>query len=86
MKLNPSKVALTLGVLIGGFHLLWAVLVALGLAQPLLGFIFSIHMLANPYQVTGFDVTKAGMLVVITSAVGYGVGYIFANVWNKVHK
>jgi len=86
MKLDPSKMALTLGVLIGGLHLGWSILVALGLAQPLLDFIFSIHMLANPYQVTGFDVTKAGILVVITFMVGYVVGYIFANVWNKVHK
>lgn len=44
-------------------------------------------MIANPYQVTGFTITKAGMLVVITSAVGYGVGcWIFATVWNRVHK
>ena len=86
MELNPSKVALTLGVLLGGWHLVWSVLVALGLSQPLLDFIFSMHMLANPYQVTGFDVTKAGILVVITFMVGYVVGYIFANVWNKVHK
>ena len=86
MKLNPSKVALTLGVFAGGVHLVWSALVALGLAQGLLDFIFGLHMIANPYQVTGFDITKAGMLVVITFLVGYGVGYIFANVWNKVHK
>lgn len=86
MKLNPSKVALTLGVFFGGFHLLWSILVALGLAQGLLGFIFGLHMLANPYQVTGFDVSKAGILIVITFAVGYVVGLVFANVWNKVHK
>lgn len=78
--------ALTLGVLLGGWHLVWSVLVAAGLAQSLLDFIFSIHMLANPYQVTGFDVMKAGILVVITFVGGYGAGYIFANVWNKVHK
>lgn len=86
MKLNPSKAALTLGVLTGGFHLVWSLLVALSLAQPLLDFIFSIHMLVNPYQVTGFDVTKAGILIVITFAVGYGMGYIFASIWNRVHK
>ena len=86
MKLNPNKVALTLGVFAGGVHLGWSILVALGLAQPLLDFIFGLHMIANPYQVTGFDITKAGMLVVITFLVGYGVGYIFANVWNKVHE
>ncbi len=86
MKLNPSKVALTVGVLLGGWHLVWSVLVALGLAQGLLDFIFSMHMIANPYQVTGFDITKALMLVVITFGVGYGVGYIFASVWNKINK
>ncbi len=86
MKLNPSKVALTLGVLFSGGHLVWSILVALGLAQGLLDFIFSIHMLSNPYQVIGFDIMKAGTLVVITFVVGYGVGYIFANVWNKVYK
>lgn len=86
MKLNTSKVALTLAVLVGGGHLGWSVLVALGLAKPLLDFIFWAHMIANPYQVTGFTITKAGMLVVITSAVGYGVGWIFATVWNRVHK
>lgn len=86
MKLNPSKVALTTGVLLGGWHLLWSTLVVLGLAQGLLDFIFSMHMLANPYQVTGFDLTKAAMLIVITFVVGYVVGYIFAHVWNKIHK
>ena len=86
MKLNPSKVALTFGALLGGWHLVWSILVALGLAQGLLDFIFGLHMIANTYQVTGFDITKAGMLVVITLLVGYGVGYVFANVWNKVHE
>lgn len=86
MKLNPNKVALTTGVFLGGWHLAWSVLVAAGLAQPLLDFVFSLHMIANPYQVTGFDLTKAATLVVITFVVGYVVGYIFAHVWNKVHK
>lgn len=85
MKLNPNKVALTLGVLFGGFHLGWSILVALNLAQGLLDFIFGLHMIANPYQVTGFDLMKAGTLVVVTFAVGYGVGFVFASVWNKVH-
>lgn len=86
MKLDPNKVALTLGVFFGGFHLLWSALVALGLAQGLLDFIFGLHMIANPYQITGFDSLKAGTLVVVTFAVGYGVGFVLANVWNKVHK
>ncbi len=86
MKLNPSKTGLALGFMIGGVHLVWSILIAVGLAEGLLDFIFSLHMLVNPYQVSEFDIIKAGLLVVITFVVGYGVGYIFANVWNKVHK
>lgn len=86
MKLNSGKVALTLGVLFGGFHLGWSILVALNLAQGLVDFIFGLHMIANPYQVTGFDLMKAGTLIAVTFAVGYGVGFVFANVWNKIHK
>ncbi len=86
MKLNPGKVALTLGLVFAGFHLLWSILVALSLAQGLLDFIFGLHMIANPYQVTGFDVVKAGTLVVVTFVIGYVLGYIFTSVWNSVHK
>jgi len=83
--LNTSKVALTLSLLIGGAHVGWSVLVALGLSQSLMDFVFWAHMVANPYQVTGFNITQAGVLVVVTAGVGYGVGWIFATVWNKVH-
>lgn len=86
MKLNPSKTGLALGFMIGGAHLVWSILIAVGLAQGLLDFIFSLHMVANPYQVSDFDITKAVMLIAVTFAVGYGVGYVFANIWNKVHK
>lgn len=86
MKLDPKKTGLSLGLMVGGVHVLWSILVALGLAQGLLDFIFGLHMIANPEQVTGFDIMKAGTLIVITFGVGYVVGYIFSNIWNKVHK
>lgn len=86
MKLNNSKVALTVGVFVSGMHVLWSVLVAIGLAQPLLDFIFSIHMIANPYQVMIFSLTSAITLVIVTFVVGYVVGWVFAEVWNRLHK
>lgn len=84
--LNTSKVALTLSLFAGGVHIVWSVLVALGLAQPLMDFIFWAHMVANPLQVTGFNITQAGILIVVTAAIGYMVGWIFATVWNKTQK
>lgn len=85
-EMNVQKAALTLGVFIGGWHLVWSVLVLLGWAQPLLDFIFWVHMIANPYQVTGFDLTRAVLLIVVTFAVGYIGGWVFATLWNKMHK
>lgn len=85
-ELNENKVALTFGLFIGGWHLVWSLLIVLGFAQPLLNFIFWLHMLANPYQVTGFVLTQSIILIAVTFTVGYIGGFIFAKVWNKVHK
>jgi hypothetical protein len=38
--LNPNKVGLVIGVLIGGWHLAWSATVLFGWAQPILDFIF----------------------------------------------
>lgn len=86
MKLNPHKTGLALGAFAGLIHLLWAIFVALGFAQTLIGFILSIHFLNNPYQVQSFDPITALILIVVTTGVGYLVGKIFAMVWNKVQK
>ncbi|MCX6702176.1 MAG: hypothetical protein NTX96_03225 [Candidatus Zambryskibacteria bacterium] len=83
---HPNKVGLTFGAFLGGAHLLWAILVLLGWAQPLFDFIFKIHMIEPPFIVAPFDVTLATMLVVVTTVIGYIFGYVFALVWNKFHK
>ena len=85
-QLDSKKTALTLGVFVSSVHVVWSILVLLGLAQPLMDFIFWLHMIANPYQVTGFDITRAVLLIVITFGVGYVVGWVFAWLWNKLHK
>lgn len=86
MKLNTQKVALTAGVFVGGWHVVWSVLIVLGLAQPLLDFVFWMHMLTVPYRVTGFTVTQSVTLIVVTFFVGYVGGWIFSGVWNYLHK
>lgn len=85
MKLQPQKTALTLGILVGGFHLAWSLLVLVGLAQPLLDFIFWAHMLALPFRVTGFTLTQSLTLVLVTFGIGYLLGWLFAQVWNYLH-
>lgn len=85
-ELNVNKVALSVGFFIGGWHVVWSILVALGWAQAVINFIFGLHMLSVPVQVQPFNITTAGLLVVVTFTVGYVGGKIFATVWNTVHK
>jgi hypothetical protein len=85
-KVNTNKVGLLVGSFIGGLHLLWSLLVAVGLAQPLVNFIFRLHMIKPFIMVDSFNIGLAITLVVITAIVGYVVGYILASIWNYLHR
>lgn len=84
--MNQQKTALTLGAFAGVVHIFWSLLVALGFAQNLTDWIYWLHFANNPLRIRQFDIGTALMLVVVTSLVGYAVGFVFATVWNEVHK
>ena len=52
--LNPNKTGIALGGLVGGLHLVWAILVVLGWAQPLVNFSQWAHMANMPVVVQPF--------------------------------
>jgi len=83
--LNSNKTGLVFGIATGGVHLVWSILVLVGVAQVLIDFILWAHMIQLPYVVGPFSVTQAAILVVVTAGIGYVVGYVVAIVWNKVH-
>lgn len=85
-ELNVNKVALSFGFFAGAVHVVWAAMIALGWAQAWIDFVFGLHMLSVPVAVQPFNLTTAGFLVLVTFAVGYIVGRIFATIWNTVHK
>ena len=84
--INPVKAGVTFAVLIGGWHLCWAVLVALGWAQPLLNFIFWMHFIKPIYVVGPFDLGTAAVLVATTGVAGFVMAVVFSLIWNKLHK
>lgn len=84
--LGVAKTGLVLGIVFGGWHVLWSALVALGFAQKIADFVFWMHFIKPVYVIEPFDVTRAVILLVVTAAVGFVMGAVFAWVWNALHK
>lgn len=83
---NPNKVGIVFAVLLGGIHLLWSVLIALGVAQSFYDFVLWAHMIHLPLVVGPFDMTASVVLVLMTAVMGYLVGNVGARVWNRLHR
>ena len=82
---SPNRVGILFAALFGGWHVMWSLLVLLGWAQPVIDFIFWAHMIRSIYIVKPFDPLAALTLIVIASAIGYGLGYAGAIIWKKLH-
>ncbi|HEY4516335.1 MAG TPA: hypothetical protein VJG64_00110 [Candidatus Paceibacterota bacterium] len=85
MRTDPKKAGLVGAVIIGGWHVVWSLLIILGWAQALVNFSLWAHMLQVPVVAGPFDVAAAATVIVIAAIIGYAVGYILATVWNRVH-
>ena len=83
-RLSANKSGVMLGTLLGGWHLLWAVVVAAGWGQPLLDFVFWMHFLKPVLVIEDFSIGRALILVVVTAAAGYGFGFLGAAIWNRL--
>ncbi len=84
--ISVNSTGLAIGSLLGGVHLLWALFVASGLAQPIMDFVFWLHFIRSGWQIERFDFTRGAGLIVLTSAIGYAVGAAFALVWNRFQR
>ena len=70
----------------GVVHVVWSILVALNWAQPLMDFVTGLHFVQTTNMVMPFDIVTAIELIILASLVGYVLGFVFANIWNKVQK
>ncbi len=83
---SATKIGLVFGLLLGGWHFLWAVLVALHLAQPVVDFLFWLHFIKPLFVVETFDLGRALVLVLVTSVIGFVLGWSGAWLWRQCHK
>lgn len=80
---NHLRMGAVTGCFLATLHLAWALLVLTGLAQPLINFIFWVHMLSVPVQVQPFDAGVAALLVGVTWCVGFVFGFVFSVFWKS---
>jgi hypothetical protein len=71
-------------LLLGLFHACWALLVALGMAQSLMDFVFRVHFIVPIYRIESFEIGRALLLVGFVSILGMLLGWLAALVWNGV--
>lgn len=86
MILNKNGVGLALGVFFAVAHALWAILVWVGLAKPLLDFVLKLHFMTMDYNIEAFGFLRALGLLIMTFVVGYVFGWVFSALWNKFNK
>jgi len=84
--LDPVKTGLAVGKLVGGLHVVWSILVALGWAQPLVNFSQWAHMISTPVVVKDFDLSAAVTVVIVAALIGCVIGYVFAKIWNWLYR
>lgn len=83
--ISRNKLGLVFGSAFGLWHLVWALLVAFGIAQGLLDFVFRLHFIQPVYVVTAFQPLLAVGLIVLTTVLGYTIGWIAGAIWNWLH-
>ena len=85
-RISIAKTGIVLGALLGGWHLCWSVLVAIGWAQPIIDFVFWLHFIKPVYVIERFELARAALLVAVTAGIGFILGAAAAAVWNVLHK
>ncbi len=83
-KIKGHKAALVVGLYAAIIHAFWAVLVALGVGQMYLDWIFPLHFINSLYSVMAFSLLNAALLVVIAFVGGYLATWLFVWLWNVV--
>ena len=80
--INKTRLGFVLGSVLGLCHVTWCILVATGLAQWSMNWIFRLHFIQPVYTIAPFNIRYAVALVVFTTLTGCVFGWLLAAAWN----
>ncbi|MFH1089331.1 MAG: hypothetical protein V1716_02825 [Candidatus Uhrbacteria bacterium] len=86
MKKSKNLFGLTFGLFLAFFHLVWSLLVAFGLAKPLMDWVLMLHHIEFQYVIAPFNLGRAAMLIGFTFVVGYVYGWVLGFFWHRLAK
>lgn len=84
--IQAPKLGLVVGSVAAAWHIVWSVLAAADLAQPLIDWMQKLHFMEPSMVLNAFDPGKAIVLIVIAFLIGYVTGWFAGTVWNTVAK
>lgn len=84
MRINPVRAGIVLGFFLALFHAAWAGLVAAGLAQPFMDFVFWAHFITPLYHIEPFQASRAAALIGLVFAMGVLLGTVGGVIWNQL--
>ena len=82
-EINKKSMGMFLGKFVALLHIVWLLLVLLGIAKPLMNWILDLHQISFAYTIMPFNIFNAILLVLVTFGIGYVLGYVLAWFWNK---
>ena len=85
-RISVLRLGLAFGGVVGLLHLLWALLVMVQAAQPVLDFVLWTHFIQPVLKVDEFAPATAVILVTVTGGVGFLAGCVLATIWNALHR
>lgn len=79
---DPNRLGIVVAVVLSGWHAVWEGLVAAGVAQRVVDFVYRLHSVKSDMAVEPFDASRAAMLLVLVAGMGYAAGAGAAILWN----
>ena len=79
---DPNRLGIVLAVVLSGWHAVWEGLVAAGVAQRVVDFVYRLHSVKSEMVIEPFDASRAGLLLLLTAGLGYAAGAVAALLWN----